>query len=154
MKREPVFIVDTREQRPFLFKSQRTQRAKLDAGDYSIKGLTKVIAVERKAFGDVFTTLSKKQIPRFERELERLQKFKYKAIAVEASPLGIRAGSTHSYASGLQALRDLTDICNWYGVQLLFGCGRAGAEELTKIFLLSAARCCQARGPQDLWRQT
>ena len=45
---KPTIIIDTREQAPFLFSENvDTQTAGLDAGDYSVAGLTAGVAIER-----------------------------------------------------------------------------------------------------------
>jgi ERCC4-type nuclease len=48
-KQLPVIIIDTREKAPYEFNLE-TQRKKLNAGDYSIKGLETKITVERKSY--------------------------------------------------------------------------------------------------------
>ena len=78
----PTIIIDTREQKPYRFDNSITK--KLNAGDYSIKGLETVIAVERKTKADAYGTFGKGRA-RFERELKRFAEFDYKAIVIESS---------------------------------------------------------------------
>jgi len=51
---KPTLIIDSMEQKPYSFKTFRKwfaaiERQKLAAGDYSIAGLEKRVAVERKS---------------------------------------------------------------------------------------------------------
>jgi ERCC4-type nuclease len=91
-----VVAVDTREQRAFAFLgltadarerrlplAVRTQRATLGQGDYSIVGMERWVAVERKSIEDLFSTLGRHR-RRFERELSRLQSLQFAAVVVEA----------------------------------------------------------------------
>lgn len=49
MTKDPfTIIIDTREQMPWEFGHHTTSREKLDTGDYSIKGLEHLLAIERK----------------------------------------------------------------------------------------------------------
>lgn len=45
---EFTIIVDTREQKPWLFDNHAKANSKLDTGDYSIQGYENLIAIERK----------------------------------------------------------------------------------------------------------
>lgn len=89
-------VVDSREQRPFAFNRLRTDAKQnrlplrietvvrgLPTGDYSIDGLESRIALERKALGDLFSTLGQSR-SRFERELERLAALDFAAVVIEA----------------------------------------------------------------------
>ena len=79
-----VMIQDTREQKP-LFSKPRSWiiNTKLDEGDYSIKGFEKVVVIERKSLNDFYNSLGNDR-ERFEKELERLQGYKWKGLVVES----------------------------------------------------------------------
>jgi len=78
-------IIDTREQRPLEFPpSVKTERAKLDTGDYSISGWTSAFAVERKSITDLVGSLTNDR-ERFERELKRMTAFEFRRVIVEGS---------------------------------------------------------------------
>jgi hypothetical protein len=64
-----IVITDTREQEPLYFKKQIV--AKLDIGDYGISENFDYTFVDRKSAQDFKSTLSKDNIDRFERELNR-----------------------------------------------------------------------------------
>ncbi len=80
----PAFVVaiDTREQRPYRFAA--AERKTLPSGDYSIIGLEDRVAIERKTKEDAYSSLGQGRA-RFERELQRLSRFDYAAIVIEAS---------------------------------------------------------------------
>jgi len=77
-------IIDSREQKPYLFPGYKTITQKLNAGDYSIEDYQHRIAIERKSIADLYGTIGKGR-KRFVAELERLQGHEYKAIIIEAS---------------------------------------------------------------------
>ncbi len=80
-------VVDTREQQPWTFtgvsKSIKvnTHRTALKTGDYTVSGLENVLALERKkSLSEFAGNISE---PRFKRELERLEAFKYRFLILE-----------------------------------------------------------------------
>lgn len=91
-----TIIQDTREQKPWSFdhitkrvKAQDTpvlitvELAKLDSGDYSIKGFEDQIAIERKSAADLVSTIFYRR-KQFMAELERLQQMQWSGIIVES----------------------------------------------------------------------
>jgi hypothetical protein len=64
-----VILTDTREQEPLFFKNQKVQ--KLDVGDYAILDHFDYTFVDRKSEQDFKSTLSKDNLNRFKRELDR-----------------------------------------------------------------------------------
>lgn len=93
-----LIIVDTREQTPWRFSKDATvQRAKLDAGDYSLGGFTDRVAIERKSLGDAVQTFcNTDNRERFEDECRLLRGYEWKAIVIEASVDDVLA---HAYRS-------------------------------------------------------
>lgn len=77
-----VAIVDTREQIPANLGEMKFERAALDTGDYSIKGLEQYLRIERKSLQDLIGCIGKER-ERFERELVRLRGFQHKSVIVE-----------------------------------------------------------------------
>ena len=76
-------VIDTREQAPYGFDCP-TVRRKLEAGDYSVDGLDRVVAVERKSLPDFASTVIH-DFRRFGAELEKLARLQAACIVVEAS---------------------------------------------------------------------
>lgn len=88
-KATPVILVDSREKQPIDFEGDNSfaevRYSKLDAGDYSIEGLEKIITIERKVNGDELFTNFTKHKERFFNEFERLKDYKYKFLVIEQS---------------------------------------------------------------------
>jgi len=78
-------IQDTREQKPIQFDPDECYSsvcvAKLDTGDYSIKGLEEVLCIERKA--NVVELAGNATQDRFQNEIKRMLEYKYKFIVLE-----------------------------------------------------------------------
>lgn len=93
-----TIIEDTREQTPLDFSPfpfVTVERGTLHSGDYSVKGLESVFAIERKSLADLVGTITHGH-ERFERELARLTSFKYAAVVIEASEIDFRTGKYRS----------------------------------------------------------
>jgi len=87
---KPIVLVDSREQTPlYLFENHPNwfggvQRVALKTGDYSLEGMEDILALERKSMSDVIgSTMVGRE--RFIRSCERLSKYRWKAILIEAS---------------------------------------------------------------------
>ena len=74
-------IVDTREQQPWTFEKMEQTVAKLDTGDYSLKGLEELFCIERK--GNVSEFANNITEKRFKDVVERLSQFKYPFLLFE-----------------------------------------------------------------------
>jgi len=99
-KPRPYVLIDTREQRPLRFPEALgvdCGAATLPAGDYSVRGFTHLIALERKSISDLVQTLSHGR-ERFENELDLLAEYKWKAILIEGDQVDIE---THAYRSNM-----------------------------------------------------
>src|SRR5271169_2680060 len=87
---KPIVLVDTREQAPFSLIENHPnwiggeRRATLNAGDYSIEGMEDSLSLERKSMADVISSVIHGR-ERFLRACERLSKFRWKGIIVEAT---------------------------------------------------------------------
>jgi ERCC4-type nuclease len=77
-------IVDTREQRPLVLSPLRVERATLDTGDYSVKGLESYCAIERKSVGDLVMCVTRER-ERFERACQRLLAYPVRGIIIEGA---------------------------------------------------------------------
>lgn len=127
-------IIDTREQLPYEFPD--SIRQKLDQGDYSLREMEHVVAVERKSIQDLVGSLTSGR-KRFEREMERLQsEVRWPWLLVESSVSQIAAGGfMHSKANPRSILGSLFAWTMRYGVLLLPACDRAHAQASTAMIL-------------------
>ena len=87
---KPVALVDTREQTPFPLAANHPiwfggeQRVTLEAGDYSVEGMERLLALERKSMADAIQSTMAGRA-RFIRACERLAGYRWKAILIEAT---------------------------------------------------------------------
>ncbi len=124
-------IIDTREQQPLTFWSSAIELAivsKLDTGDYSIQGMEDILCIERKgSLVEFYNNVSDK---RFWREMERMEKFKYKFLVLEFSvsdvdnfpdsvdvPQAVKDGFRLSKKF---LMRAISDIQIKYGIHVVF----------------------------------
>lgn len=78
-----TILTDTREQEPLYFKNQTVQ--KLDVGDYAILDYFDYTFVDRKSEQDFKSTLSKDNLERFKKELQRCRSIGcYLFVVIEA----------------------------------------------------------------------
>ncbi|MCC7291439.1 MAG: hypothetical protein IT449_05175 [Phycisphaerales bacterium] len=92
MKLSPTIIIDTREQAPFTFANLPSEPGTLDTGDYSVRGLEHLVAVERKSLDDLLACVGRER-ERFKRELQRLRAYRFRLLIVEASAADLEQGT-------------------------------------------------------------
>lgn len=125
-------IIDTREQLPFLFQGARyegvtTERLALQAGDYSLAGLTDKIAIERKSIDDLVNCLGRER-ERFTRELQRGAAYDFFAVLVEADWQSLAKGEYKSRFNPHSACQSVAALMARYGVPFVFAGSRKAAE--------------------------
>jgi ERCC4-type nuclease len=159
----PLVLVDTREQCPLAPCVVRghirvelvTERATLDAGDYSLPGLSSAggVALERKSCSDLYGTCfggrlnsvgeQQPSLDRFRAELARLRPYARKAIVVEGDERAMwgyaveRAlGDTDRARLRLRSLRGmLTSFFVDFGVPTIWCADRNAAALFVGTFL-------------------
>ena len=73
---KPTILVDTREQAPLRFSSAvDIEVVTLPVGDYSVRGCTEVVALERKRLGELATCCGTERARCIE-QLERLRSYR------------------------------------------------------------------------------
>lgn len=86
---KPTILVDSREKLPWQFDTDEDFEAiefcKLDAGDYSLKGMEHIISIERKANVDELFSNFTKNKERIHAEFERLKDHKIRVVIIEQS---------------------------------------------------------------------
>jgi ERCC4-type nuclease len=130
-KPRPYILIDTREQRPLRFPPELEVdcgAATLPAGDYSVRGFTSLIALERKSVADLIGTLTKGR-ERFENELDLLAEYKWSAILVEGRRGDVEAGIYRSLTTPQSIMGSLRAIWMRWGVPCFWcdspeGCAR------------------------------
>ncbi|HEY3899690.1 MAG TPA: ERCC4 domain-containing protein [Chthoniobacter sp.] len=94
----PTIIIDTREQEPLPLTTYPVARGTLTSGDYSIAGLEREFAVERKTVPDLVRSLTTER-ERFSRELERLRGYRFARLLIIGYPGQIEMGQYRSRAT-------------------------------------------------------
>jgi DNA excision repair protein ERCC-4 len=136
-----TIVIDSREQRPLDFKPYgiSTTRGSLATGDYSVRGLEGVCAVERKSLPDLIMCVGRER-ERFDRECQRLLAYPCRAIVVEASWLELQAGSWRSHVKPEAALGS---VLGWIAMGLpiiMAGNHQQAAKFAARILFIAARR--------------
>ncbi len=131
-----VAIVDSREQLPLdLFLPSK--RGTLQAADYSVEGLTHMIAVERKSLADLTVCVGRERV-RFDACVKRMKAYEVRALVIEASWADIEAGGWRAHVTPGQVKGALY---SWSKHVSIFPAGdRAAATSIVSGILFSAAR--------------
>ncbi len=90
-----VAIIDTREQLPLDLEPLAVEVGTLPTGDYSVKGLETVVAIERKSLTDLLGCIGQDR-ERFDREVMRLLAYPVRAIVIESTWQEVEAGQWRS----------------------------------------------------------
>jgi DNA excision repair protein ERCC-4 len=139
----PVVVCDSREQRPYQFPDGRVfvVRRALPAGDYSIEGMERELAVERKELGDLVNTITgRDNRERWKRELEKLRTYRLARVVVEACVHDVLAARYRSPALPSSVLSAVLAVEVDYGIPVVWAGDRASAERYVEALLLRAAR--------------
>ncbi len=133
-----VAIIDTREQLPFDLAPLGAVSGTLASGDYSVRGMEHLVAVERKSLPDLIACCGVER-ERFERELQRLLGYPTRCVIVEASWHELNAGG---WRSQLPPQSAVGSVLSWIGqgIPFLFAGDRASAQHAAAKLLYSAAR--------------
>ena len=101
-----VALIDTREQAPLDLQPLATETATLATGDYSVRGLEHVVAIERKSLDDLLACVGRERA-RFDKEVQRLLAYPVRALVVEATWQDVEAGGWRSAVTPAAALGSL-----------------------------------------------
>jgi ERCC4-type nuclease len=139
-------LCDSREQAPFAFSGYPVEVSVggLEAGDYSVRGFERRVAVERKTLGDLVGCLGADR-QRFERELARLRGYDCAAVVVESPTLALRQGRYLGRLDAGAAWQSVLAFSMRYRMPFIFCADRADAEAVTFDLLRHYAR--------DRWRE-
>lgn len=143
---KPCIIIDTREQAPFLFsEGVDTERATLDAGDYSVRGLTASVAIERKSLDDLVGSITAGR-ERFLACCSRMARLDFAAVVVEGSVEDVLAGLYRSRTRPQSVLGTMLAIHADFGVPTIWAGSRANASNITERILTRLWRTAVANG--------
>lgn len=113
-------VVDTREQWPLDFSAYPcvVEAGTLTTGDYSLRGLETIAAIERKSEDDLLGSLTRER-PRFERELARLRGYALKAVVCETSWQRLSKGQYRSRMTPHSCLQSILGLSIRFDVPFL-----------------------------------
>ena len=134
-----VVIQDTREQAPLNFSALPAvgvEVATLDTGDYSLKGHTREICIERKSADDLVGTMINGYVSmarrdwhlgRFNRELFRMSRYHTAWIVVECPRAAIKAHAYRSQCNPEAVLAFVRTLQVYWGVHVYWAENRLDA---------------------------
>ncbi len=133
-----VAIIDSREQMPLELHPLQTVTGTLTTGDYSVKGLVDVVAIERKSLADLLGCIGQDR-ERFDREVQRLLAYPTRAVVVEATWPEIEAGNWRSQVTPTAAIGSLL---GWIaaGLPIIMAGDHERAGRFVGRLLFTAAR--------------
>ena len=133
-----VCLTDNREQCPLDLAPLAVEMATLQVGDYSVRGLEHIVAIERKELSDLIGCVGRER-DRFEREMHKILAYPCRALVVEATWHDIEAGGWRGDITTAQALGSLL---GWIvaGVPVLMAGDHERAGRYVARMLLLAAR--------------
>lgn len=152
MAEKVIVVVDTREQMPYSFCSDRIDvvRRALPAGDYSLAGFEHDVAIERKTAEDFVHTVIRER-DRFRSELLKLQTYLCSCVVVEADFEDLLSGDYRSGAHPASVTGAALSIIVDYGVPVFFCSNRQCACRFVQEYLLRCHRrfkdTCQVQQP-------
>jgi len=140
---KPVVLVDTREKYPFDFNRfpnwiADVKRQALKAGDYSVEGMEALLVLERKTLTDLITTVIQ-QRERFFKLCEKMMKYQWRALMIEASYEDIKSpyGDEYNTSAHPNAVSGTLDALEArFGIPVIYtSCCRPLAEEKAASWL-------------------
>ena len=133
-----VAVVDGREQNPLDLEPLRQVAGTLATGDYSLRGLESIIAIERKSLVDLLSCVGQER-DRFHREVLRLLAYPVRALVVESTWPVIERGQ---WRSKVRAPAALGTVLNWIsmGLPVIMAGDHSRAGRYVSRILFVAAR--------------
>ena len=140
MNIRPVIVIDSREQEPFVFENLPSVEGSLATGDYSVGGLTHLIALERKNLPDLLACCGRER-DRFKRELQRMMAYRFRMLVVEADALTLEAGEWRSQLQPSHVLGSLSAWTAQYSLPVWLGGDHENCARFVEKYLYQCARC-------------
>lgn len=129
-------VIDTREQTP-LDLMLPWERGTLPTADYSVKGLTHLVAVERKSLADALVCVGRER-DRFEACIQRMKSYETRVLVIEGTWAQIELGQ---WRSQLKPSQVKAALYSWMKhVSVVMAGDRTSAAAIVSGILFSAAR--------------
>lgn len=145
-----VVLVDTREQSPLflgarLYNGERCvvngvpfEGATLHDGDYTVRGMENVVAVERKMLSDFDAYIGKERNAKTLPKLKRLSEMKWASLVVEVSERELFGKRKYGKITGAHARGFLCKVECEYGIHTYINAQRTAVEQYVIDRLLYA----------------
>lgn len=101
-----IALVDTREQTPLDLSPLSVESTTLPTGDYTLKGLESIVAIERKSLDDLLGCVGRER-ERFDREVQRLLAYPVRVLVIESTWGEIDLGQWRSKITPEQVIGSL-----------------------------------------------
>lgn len=141
--KDPVVLIDQREQAPLRF-GLKTERCLLPVGDYSLRGLTAEVVIERKSLPDLVGCCGKER-ERFIAQVERMRDYRFRALVVEARYTDISIGAYRSQMNPLSVIGTLVKVAHDLNVPVWFAEDARGAAEMVERMLVREHKAARKR---------
>ncbi|MEO7032726.1 MAG: ERCC4 domain-containing protein [Polyangiaceae bacterium] len=131
-----MILVDNREQAPLRFSAAvDVEVVCLPVGDYSVRGSTEVVALERKRLGELATCCGTDR-ERFIEQIERMRVYPVRGLIIEADLDGVLSKAYASQINPLSVLGTLIKFSSDWQVPIWFaGDARNAAHVVERILL-------------------
>jgi ERCC4-type nuclease len=140
-----IAIQDSREQTPLDLSPLRTETGTLATGDYSVKGLEHVVAIERKSLADLIACVGTER-ERFDACVQRLLSYPTRCLVIEATWPDIEAGNWRSNVTPAAATGSLLGwIAAGLPVVMAGNHERAGRFVSRMLYIAARRRWREAR---------
>lgn len=134
-----IGLADSREKHLLDLAPMPMEIATLTTGDYTVKGLEKIVAIERKSEPDLIACIGRER-SRFEREIDRLLAFPVRALVVESTWGAMELGQWRGKVTPTQAVGSLLGwIARGLPVAMVGNHQRAG-QMVSRMLYIAARR--------------
>ncbi|MCH8854262.1 MAG: ERCC4 domain-containing protein [Planctomycetes bacterium] len=134
-----MIVIDSREQVPWSFCNLPSEPGTLGTGDYSLKNLTHLVAIERKSLDDLLACIGIHR-DRFKRELQRLRAFRFRCLVVEASYADLEGGGWRSKIQPAAVLGSLSAWMAQFDLPIWLAGDHQAAGRFAERYLYQCAR--------------
>ena len=132
-------VIDSREQQPLDLSPLASVSATLQVGDYTIKGLEHMIAIERKSEGDLLTCCGQDRA-RFDQQIQRLLGYPVRAVVIQSTWPRIEAGEWKSQVQPESVLGTLLGIVERGLPVVMAGNHERAGRYVSRLLYVSARR--------------
>jgi len=136
----PCILIDSREQLPLRFSDDvDVEIVGLPTGDYSLRGHTDRVAIERKSLPDLWACAGAER-DRFEAELARLRAYQVRAVVIEATIDAVLCTIPRGRVQPATVVRSTIAWSQDYACQFIWSGNATNAAAWTEFALCRIAR--------------